>query len=127
MAYSLEWIERGAIFRYHGAVNGTEIQASLDAFYSDARSEQARFQIADFSGTQTLDMTRRDMDHVAAMDNGASTYLPFQRVAIVPPPDNEEARETLAHYCATASLLGTDWEITMADSVDAALAWVKGE
>lgn len=88
----MNWESRGVLLTCSGVVTAAEIQAVNQAFYSDARSDRARYQIADMRAAEALEVDLKEAETIAAFDVGQSVSTPALRMAMIVPDDRFDAQ-----------------------------------
>lgn len=121
MSYELSWEPAGAHIIYSGEVTEQDCLQSVTDMYNDARSDSAKYQIADFSGATDIQFTRLTIKVISEFDETISHWNPDVRVAMVGNPAIlSELSEVYAEMIAES-----DWDFRTFESLDAAREWVR--
>ncbi len=84
MPYKLTWQHpNGLIKRHFGNVNGREVLAANEQAEADARFDDLRYVINDFSDCTGLTVSPDDIVEIAAIDKAASKINPHILIAVV--------------------------------------------
>lgn len=123
MPHETKWSARGVEWRYYGVVTADETRKTDNAFYSDPRSDTARYQLIDLRDVEELLFTLHEQEVSAGYDAAQSRSTPNVRVAFVVPDDRFD--ETLAVYMQI--LNNSTWRAKTFTSMEDARAWVGPE
>lgn len=122
MPYTIGWEPHGIHSRFSGDVTGKEIIAHSAKLHGDVRFDSVRFIIADFSGTQQLNITLDEVKEIAARDAVAALSNPRVRVAIVSNSETIDAGS--AFYKADSA--SSAWKTDIFRTLEEARRWAEG-
>ena len=74
---------RGVLLRFRGRSTGEEILRAVDAMYAADPSRRLRYQIADFTEAEKLEISEDQLLAIALKDQQALRAYPTQRIAVV--------------------------------------------
>jgi hypothetical protein len=83
MCYELIWEPRGVVKRYFGEATDEDLLKSVVEVGADARFDDLRYVINDFSACDAITATSDGIENIAIMDRGASASNPRIRIAVV--------------------------------------------
>ena len=122
MSYHNKWEAKGIYRKFTGIVSGQEVLLSNYAIQGDPRFDDIRYVINDFTEIVDFEVSTRDIDTIAAVDNAASISNPNIKVAIV--ATLEPLLLWAKRYCA--NMQGSPYECELFNSIDDAAKWVCG-
>jgi len=121
MAYKIEWTKRGVIWTYSRTMTGEDILQSNLEIFGDERFDDLRYQIADMTAVDRIQMEDVHIRKMAFLDMAAARSNSKIRVAIVSTTDAaKDLGDAYKKYAAEKS----PWETRIFSSRDAADAWV---
>ncbi len=83
MAYQNVWEKRGIYRKYQGFITGLDLLNAVREVEGDARFDQIRYVINDFSEVTEQAISQQDLEEVAALDYAAAFSNPNIRLAVV--------------------------------------------
>ena len=83
MGYELSWEPHGVVKRYLGQVTDEDLVQSVIEVGADARFDDLRYVIKDFSACDAIAATPGCVEDIVIMDQGASVSNPRIRIAVV--------------------------------------------
>ncbi len=107
MAYKITWVKNGIINTYTGVISFQEIIDANIAFYNDPRSDSAKYRFFDFSNTDKLMLTEKDIQYLAAMDLGASHSIKNLKTALI--AKKPSIVSNLENYRDQSIAINTTW------------------
>lgn len=123
MPYRTSWEPAGFLLEHSGLITGDEIDQANQCFFSDPRSDTARYQIIDCSLVTEVDISVHDMSRTAAYDLGASRSNPQIKLAFVSThPDMTLAIEK---YITVSKNLKTSWRFGIFEDIERAREWAE--
>ena len=122
MPYTTTWEDDGILWQLSGIVTSDELFKFTNAFYSDPRSDDTKYQIVDCSHIEKFDLNDETMVELASLDAAASLTIRKLKVALVGKAEhvktiNQEYRE---HYRSFSS----NWTVKIFDDIDSARLWI---
>ena len=123
MPYRTHWHERGILWEFYGDVTAQEIEEANDAFYRDARSDLAKYQIIDARAVTSVEWQDRDIQATAAYDIGAEATIKNVKVAYV--AHDAGIMNKLEKYADLSRRLNSSWRFQGFDDIDEAKAWAR--
>jgi hypothetical protein len=121
MPFQIHWVPKGVIWDYEGEITPSDILASNESVYGDARFDALRFEIANFLSVSPAKFSPKDVRLIAAMDRAAALTNPSVRVALVAVDSN--VRDLLTVYCE--GLNGSPWQAKVVSSLVEAACWLE--
>ncbi|MDQ8187139.1 hypothetical protein [Pelagicoccus sp. SDUM812002] len=115
------WLEQGTCWEFSGIVTSGDIKQAHESFYSDSRSDRARYRIVDTTGVTRSDIKDADIVKYAACDYAASKSIKILKVALVAGTDQLE--DHARRFVEVSESLGNDWEIRKFHKLDDAKKW----
>ena len=122
MPYKTFWERAGIVWKFDGHVTAEEIEQANDEFYSDERSDLARFQIIDAMRVTSVEWTPQDIVSAAALDIGSEHTLKGLRVAYV--AADPDIMRLIENYADISRRLNSSWEFQGFDNLRDARDWV---
>ena len=122
MPYRTTWEKHGIMWEFYGDVTAQEIEDANDAFYSDERSDTAKYQIVDATKVSSVEWSERDIKVIAAYDIGAARVIKNLKVAYV--AVDEEITGKLEKYIDISRKLNSSWQLKGFQNFSSAKAWV---
>jgi len=119
MPYTYEWDKNHFLATFTGDVVRDEIFSCSDIFQGDARFDDTRSTLWDFSAVDNVRITVEDIIERAAIDNAASKSNRRVKLAIVTSRPSEEILANL--YEAENSSM--NWDIKICKTKSEALNW----
>ena len=119
--YSIEWKNNGLRITCTGIIIGAEFLQFARGIYDDRRFSDLRYQLVDFSSTESFDMTESQTKNLAYMDMAAAKSNPDSRVAIVAHQDIGRKLAQIYAACSEPS----PWEIRIFDTLQEAEQWLS--
>ncbi len=83
MAFQNHWEKRGVYRKYDGAISGHDLRLAVREVEGDARFDEIRYVINDFSTVTEQSINKQDIEEIAALDYAAAFSNPYIRLAIV--------------------------------------------
>jgi hypothetical protein len=83
MCYELIWEPRGVVKRYFNQVTDEDLLKSVVEVGADARFDDLRYVINDFSACDAITATFDGIENIAVIDRGAAFSNPRIRIAVV--------------------------------------------
>jgi len=123
MPYKTKWEPNGIIWEFYDYVTAQEISMANDEFFSDQRSDRARFQIIDASRVTGVEWEERNIREAAAYDLGAETILKNIKVAYVATDD--KIIDKLEKYIDISKRLNSSWKFKGFGDMESAQEWVS--
>lgn len=122
MPYRTTWEKRGILWEFYGDVTAQEIEDANDEFYSDGRSDTAKYQIIDALKVTSVEWSERDIKVIAAYDLGAAHVIKNLKVAYV--AVDEEFTVKLEKYIDISRKLNSSWQFKGFQEMSSARAWI---
>jgi hypothetical protein len=120
MPYTTTWTGNGVIWKYTGVLTGQEaLQSNLD-IYGDARFDDLRYQIADFTDVTDNQISEAYTKKIAYLDRAASQTNPNIKVAVI--MKNSDFIDTADIYAELSK--NSPWQVKVCHSREDADAWV---
>ncbi|MDX1542794.1 MAG: hypothetical protein R3214_02530 [Christiangramia sp.] len=123
MPYKTNWEAHGIAWKFYGYVTAEEIEEANNEFYTDERSDDARYQLIDALEVTDVEWNDADIKEMAAQDKGASFLLPKLKVAYV--SKNEKVIAVLEKYIEISKFLNSTWKFKGFKDLHSAKQWVK--
>lgn len=123
MPYTTDWDPNGIRWTFRGHVSAEEIMAANGEFYSDIRSDTARYQIIDAREVTSVEWNPTEIAKMAGFDKGAESTVKDIRVAYL--TRDPEIREKLEKYVEISRRLESSWEFQGFEDLDAAREWAS--
>lgn len=123
MPYQTHWEPRGIVWRFYGDVTAQEISNANDEFYTDERSDRAKFQIIDALEVRSVEWSELDIGITAAYDIGADRIIKKIRVAYI--ATDPEIIEKLEKYIEISRLLNSSWQFEGFRNANDARMWIN--
>ena len=121
MPYTTTWTRNGVIWKYTGVLTGQEaLQSNLD-IYGDARFDELRYQIADFTDVSENQISEAYTKKIAYLDRAASQTNPNIKVAVI--MENSDFIDTADIY--TEFSKNSPWQVKVCHSREEADAWLE--
>ncbi len=121
MPCSTEWKTMGICWTLTGIVTGREINQVNLYVCEDRRFDSISYQLLDFSGAKSFDVTGKEVKDIAFQDVVAAGSNPDIKVAIVAPQDiMKKLAEIYAEYSEPSQ-----WETRIFDTIEDANQWLK--
>lgn len=96
MPYRITWEDHGIYVRYSGIVSVDEVLAYASEVEADARFDDVRYSLNDFSACTGMIRSGPALELLAAGDYGASASNPSVKIAVV--TDRQDVVELLRAY-----------------------------
>lgn len=96
MPYRITWEEHGIHVRYTGIVTTEEVLAYATEVQGDARFDDIRYSLNDFSACEGVVSSQPALELLAAGDNGAAASNPRVKIAVV--TDRQDVIDTVRAY-----------------------------
>ena len=123
MPCSIEWKTMGACWTFTGIVTGRETNLVNLYMYEDRRFDSISYQLLDFSGAKSFDVTEKEVKDIAFQDMVAAGSNPDIKLAIVAPQDiMKKLAEIYAEYSEPSQ-----WETRIYDTIEDANQWLKSQ
>lgn len=124
MSYAISWPENTFLAEFVGNITAREIEAVNHAFSGDARMDDVRYSIWDFSRASSIEMPEHEIEEAAAFDKGVSVVRKTLRGALI--ASNDPVRERLEKYLAIAASLDVRWDTRLFNDIQTAKDWLEG-
>ena len=121
MSYETTWEEKGICWTYSGTLTSREILASNIEFYSDARSDNASYEIVDLINIKGINFDENTMQELAAVDHAQSVSTENLKIAFV--CNSSEIMEFIEEYIKQSLQLQSTWSFRTFDNINDARAW----
>lgn len=92
-------------------------------FYSDKRSDYAKYQLVDGRKIERLILTQSDLTELAALDAGASISIQKLKIAFI--TEDPEVIFLTQQYINIALSLNSNWDFRFFSNIDNARDWIK--
>lgn len=122
MPYKTEWEPRGIVWEFFGDVTAEEIDRANAEFYSNPRSDDAKFQIIDARRVDSVEWNEIEISTAAAYDVGADRTIKNIKVAYV--AVDVEIVSKLEKYIDIARRLSSSWQFKGFEDISAAREWI---
>jgi hypothetical protein len=119
MGYSTEWIGSNIIMRFFGEINLTDLHEANNHIYGDPRFDSMDYQIADYTGIESVNISDDDVKLLSQLDLNAAVWNRKVKVALIATEDYQ--LEYLNIYLEI--MAETAWECRIFDNFDDAEAW----
>jgi len=123
MPYTISWEKNGIVTTYHGVVNAEEILEADRSFYNDPRSDEARYQIADFTKGIPGAIDDKDIITISAYDIGATYSIPELKVALV--TKDPYVKSLCQKYIDRMKEANNRWDFMIFEDMKDARKWVS--
>ena len=123
MPYKIKWEDDGLVREFYGVVSSSEVLESDREFYENPRSDNAKYQITDFSNAQPGDVEDTDITKIAALDIGASVTLPNLKVAFV--TSDQYVKTLCEKYIELSRVANETWQFKIFEDIESARRWVS--
>lgn len=123
MPYTTTWDENGVNWRFYGVVTMQEVEKANHDFYTDPRSDSAKYQIFDATGIEEAIIADHDIHVIAAKDKGASLSIRGLKVALI--VNNPTVRSLIEVYVELSSKLANNWTMKIFDTMKDAREWAE--
>jgi hypothetical protein len=121
MSCSTEWKKKGVCWALTGIVTGREMHLVNRNISQDRRFHRISYQVLDFTGADSFDITEKDVKDQAFQDLLAARSNPDIKLAIVAPQDlMHKLGEIYAEYAEPST-----WESRIFDTLKDANQWLK--
>ena len=121
MSCSVEWKEKGLCWTFTGIFSGREMNLVNRNICGDRRFDSIGYQLLDFSGATSFDVTEKEVKDAAFQDMVAAKSNPNIKMAAVAPQDIiRKLSEIYAEYSEPSQ-----WETRIFDTVEDANQWLK--
>lgn len=121
MVYAIVWNSKGAITRFTGKVGIEEINQANNEHYGDARYDEIKYQLFDFTEADLSSIAADDAKYPAAYDKAATIYKFYLRVAMVVADDYTQA--LCEEYIKLSQRYNSGWEFGVFSTLKEALTW----
>ena len=123
MPFVTTWEDKGIYWNYHGIVTAQDISDSNNLFYSDSRSDSAKYQIADGTDVEEVISNIDDMQLLAIMDLGQSHSTKNLKIALVGTlPSLLNIYQSYIKYSAE---FNNSWSVKIFKDINSARKWVR--
>lgn len=123
MPYKTKWQDNGIVWSFYGQVTAEEIETANYEFYTDERSDEAKYQIINALEVTTVEWNELKIKEMAAQDKGASFLLNRLKVAYV--SNNRKVTSVLEKYIEISRMLNSSWKFKGFNELKPAIKWVK--
>lgn len=123
MPFSIIWEKQGSVTIYSGTVDISEVFEADRVFYNDPRSDYAEYQIIDFTLAMPGIVEENLIEHIAAIDYGASRSIPCLNVAFI--TEDPYVKGLCNQYIKICMELGLSWTFMIFENMDNARIWVS--
>lgn len=120
--YSTHWEDSGIYWQFYGVVPISEIDEVNDLFYKDNRSDKCKYQLVDLINVERLDLESKEIEHVAAIDAGASFSIKYLKVAIVVKSDS--ILSLCEEYVCISREINSTWAFEIFGTLKEAREWL---
>jgi len=121
MAYTITWSDKGIIWEYSGVMTGEDLINSNLEIFGDERFDDLRYQIADLTRVEAIDINEIHIRKMAYLDLAAARSNPNIRVAVV---SSSEATAQIGESYANYSKEKSPWKTKIFSSLEEAQEWV---
>jgi len=122
MSYTTTWEDYGILWQLSGIVTSDELFKFTNAFYSDPRSDDIKYQIVDCSHIEKFDLDGETIMEVASLDAAASLSIKKIKVALV--GKAKHVKKINREYSEHSQSFSSNWIIKIFDDIDSARLWV---
>ncbi len=119
MSLSIEWSGNNIIVKITGTLTFTDIMNASNCVYGDPRFDEMRYQLIDMRELQNFEVSRDDLKIFSAIDSRSCYWNNDLKIAYL--TDNQSFVDIINIY--RKYMEDTNWEISIFDSMDAALDW----
>ncbi|NER09381.1 hypothetical protein SAMN06265375_1011120 [Muriicola jejuensis] len=123
MPFRTIWEERGIKWEFYGHVTSAEIEKANETFFSDPRSEKAKYQIVHTLETEGVEWRPMEMVEITMNDVQASRSGMQLKLAYI--ADNERIREKIEKYVAMSKNLNSEWQFKGFRDEVSAREWIS--
>lgn len=123
MPYYTRWKRSGIIMKFYGYVNRNEIEEANNEFFTDERSDDAKYQIIDALNITEVECNNSDIKEIAATDKGASIFLQNLKVAYI--SKKEKVTMALKEYVKISRMLNSSWKFKGFKEMGPAIRWAE--
>ena len=121
MPFTITWEKRGAVTSYYGIVDFHEVFEADRHFNSDPRSDNARYQIIDFTQATPGVVDEDEIKYIAAMDYGASLSIHRLNLALV--AIDPYIRKLCNQYINKCMKKNMTWKFMLFEDMESARIW----
>ena len=123
MPYAITWTENTFLAEFVGTITARDIEAVNHVFSGDARMDDVRYSIWDFSHASSIEIPEHEIEEAAAFDKGVSIVRQTLRGALI--ASNDQVKGCLEKYLAMASNLDVHWDTRLFDDIETARGWLE--
>ncbi|WP_101757884.1 hypothetical protein [Oceanicoccus sp. KOV_DT_Chl] len=120
MPCDIEWRGRSIHWKFHGAITSEQLIKTYSSLYGDARFDDTRGQVRDYSQVTELHVSFDDVLRIAAFDKAAAKSNPRMKIAFV--FNNQEYSSLASLY--DSELDGGPWQVNFFTCANEAIEWV---
>ena len=121
MPFKIKWEKQGSVTTYSGTVNIDEVFEADRYFNNDPRSDDAEYQIIDFSQAKPGIVDESRILHIAAMDYGVSHSIPQLNVAFI--TEDQYIKRLCNDYINMCKEMGIKWNFRIFSEMKSARRW----
>lgn len=122
MPFHTIWEKEGIKWEFYDFVTSREIYKANEMFFSDPRSEMAKYQIVHTLDTIGVEWKPLDIVEVSANDVAASRKLCKMKMAYI--TNNKKIRKKIEKYVEISRNLNSDWHFRGFESEEEARLWL---
>ena len=123
MSFTVNWEKNGVVTTFSGIVDAQEVMQADREFYRDPRSDNARYQITDFSRAEPGLVREFDIEAIAGFDLGSSLSIPNLKVALV--TTDPQVVSWCEQYIYLSRKCNSSWEFAILNSINDAREWLS--
>jgi len=123
MSYQTSWQGSDVQITFEGTVLFDDIIEADNLLYGDPRFDSMKYQLFDFFKVGKVDVSKRDVEVIAALDRASSAWNNHIKVAIV--AIDPYIVELITVY--KNNMAGTKWIIEGFENLRDAIGWCSGD
>ncbi|MET0015021.1 MAG: hypothetical protein ABW088_15320 [Sedimenticola sp.] len=121
MPYQHRWINKGLYLHNYGILTTGELIKEQQETYNNPKIDDIKYIIFDALNVDQFLINHHDVEHLAAVDEGASSYLKHIKMALV--ADDEQINKFFEQYIAIARYLESPWKFKIFSTSREAEEW----
>jgi len=125
MPFKTIWEKSGVYWDFYGTVEADEIVDANRQFYSNLKADACIYQLCDFTRTEKLNITQKELTYISVSDVGASNSIEGLKVALA--VSDPKIREWSEAYVSLCRKLASNWDIRIFDDIASARKWVESK
>ncbi|NNJ88842.1 MAG: hypothetical protein HKP53_05535 [Eudoraea sp.] len=125
MPFRTIWENEGIKWEFYDFVTADEITEANEIFFSDPRSEIAKYQIVHTLETTDVEWNPLEIVDVSVNDVAASRSLQKLKMAYI--ANNKKVREKIEKYVEISRNLNSDWHFRGFETEEEARDWISDQ